>query len=345
MRWHAAALGALVSLVLSCAGGDRAAPLTPPLAAQEPPVARSADTTKARRPVVLVTLDGVRWQDVFGEGDVVARGAWPETDAWLRDQGAAVGAPGHGEIRASGPHYVSLPGYAEILTGRAGQCADNDCRHVERATLLEEVRDAGGKAALVSSWDRLGRIATRATKQADVIVSAGRHGDPGVSPFPGEGDFRPDRHTADVGLELLERERPDLLFLGLGEPDEYAHHGDRAGYARSLRYADSVLGRLRRTLSRMGPRGAETTVLVLADHGRSHGFNDHGGHAPESGRVWLLAFGSRVTARGRVTSPRARHLSNVAPTARELLGLTRERPADALTELFDTSSASADSAR
>lgn len=276
--------------------------------------------------MVLVTVDGARWQDVFGEGDVIAPAALPELTRWAREEGARVGAPSEGTISASGPHFVSLPGYAELLTGRAGACRDNECDGVPSATLLDEVDAAGGRAALVGSWEKLGRVASsRGEGGAPFPVSAGRGGDPHIAPAPGSGDFRPDRLTADVALDVLEHERPDLLFLGLGDTDEHAHHGDRAGYGRALRFADDVLARLRRVLARMGERGASTVVIVTADHGRSVRFTDHGGHAPESGRVWLVALGAGIAARGDVRSPAPRTLSDVAPTIRRLMGLS-DRP-------------------
>ena len=41
-------------------------------------------------------------------------------------------------------------------------------------------------------------------------------------------------------------------------------------------------------------------------------------------RVWLVAAGSAIGARGRVPSPSPRQLADVAPTLRELLRLPRD---------------------
>ena len=142
-----------------------------------------------------------------------------------------------------------------------------------------------------------------------------------MDPSPGHGRYRPDRETAELALSYLEATQPDVLFLGLGDPDEMAHRGSYAGYLAAIRQADDVLVRLTATLRRMGERGAQTTVIVTADHGRSADFKDHGGFAPESARVWLVAAGPRIAARGWIASPRDRHLADVAPTIRVLLGL------------------------
>ncbi|MGH7271668.1 MAG: hypothetical protein ACREJ3_14650, partial [Polyangiaceae bacterium] len=103
-----------------------------------------------------------------------------------------------------------------------------------------------------------------------------------------------------------------------------AHRGDYRGYLEALQRSDAFIGDLAAALSRLGARGRHTTVIVTADHGRAYDFKDHGAEFPESGRVWLAAFGGDVKGRGLVRSPRRRTLSDVAPTVRALLGIRDE---------------------
>jgi hypothetical protein len=295
-------------------------------------------------PVVLVTIDGARWQEVFLGTDGgrahdtprAPREILPNLYRLAADRGALVGAPGRGVIKATGPNYVSLPGYTEILTGRSPlRCQDNDCPPVDAPTVLDEAYAAGAKVAAFASWEKLDRALTVAPGRFP--VSCGRDGDPTIDPWPGHGQFRPDAITAYLALRHLVTELPDVLFLGLGEPDEYAHHDDYEGYVRSLSFADAILGQLFAVLDRMGERGASTHVFVTADHGRASSFRDHGGWAPESARVWLFAAGPTIAARGRVPAPGEHRLADVAPTIRVVLGLEGDRSDDAgrpLSELF-----------
>jgi hypothetical protein len=316
--------------------------------------------------VVLVVLDGVRWQDVFvGADPHLVSGAapsaaalMPHLHALVAERGAAVGAPGRGPaMSASGPNFVSLPGYTEILHGRRTHaCGDNDCAATLTPTVFDEAAAASpGKVAFFSSWERLDRAAS--ARPQSLVLSTGRTrvwqgeqlaSDPemrdwldrgaAADPAPGWGEFRPDRFTAALALKYLERRHPKLMFLGLGEPDEYGHHGDYRGYLASLRACDAVLGDLVATLDRMGDRGAHTTVLVTADHGRGRDWRHHGLEFPESGRVWLVATGASVKARGLVSATRKHRLADVAPTIRQLLDLAPDMATTAgapLDELLD----------
>jgi hypothetical protein len=323
-------------------------------------------------PVVVVVLDGVRWQEVFEGVDpalaashhtgpvVGARGLLPSLYAALETRGAALGAPGHGDaIAASGPNFVSLPGYTEIFGGRAPDgCADNRCAGATGPTIVDAFRDRAARdsdVAVITSWERIGRAATRSP--ARIVLSAGRQeitgarflvDDPGTrdalgqgaqaNPRPGHDEFRPDRYTAALALRYLEAKRPDFLFVGLGEPDEYAHADDYAGYVSSLRAADDFFGELFAALDRMGERGRRSLVLVTADHGRARDYRYHGAGLPESARVWLLAMGGPVRARGFVSAPQARRLADVAPTIRQAVGLPPDDTARAgtpMAELFE----------
>jgi len=308
--------------------------------------------------IVLVVLDGVRWQEVFGGVDpslakaqgfraeevVDAPHLMPTLHNVLIAHGVALGAPGYGpEMRATGPNYVSLPGYNEILGGRtAKHCLDNDCPFTREPTVADELArldlNRPRDSAVISSWESIERAASAGGP--DVVISAGRHHGrnleemrsndeeralldqgAGVGTAPGGGDFRPDRFTAEIALRYLERESPRFLFIGLGEPDEYAHQGNYRGYLASLRAADDTLGQLMDTLGRMGEQGQHTSVFVTTDHGRSSSFRDHGGFAPESGRVWLVASGGGVPETGPVRSFEPHRLADIAPTMRALMGL------------------------
>lgn len=282
-------------------------------------------------PVIVVTIDGARWQDVI-DGDQLM----PTLHALARDRGAFVGADARAAMRASGPNFVSLPGYTEIFTGRASvTCRDNDCPQTSTLTLLDRAVDAGLSVAAFASWEKLDRAVT--ARPGKFVVSAGRDHDDVSPPWPGGGAYRPDAKTAEAALDYLELREPDVLFLGLGDPDEYAHHGDVDGYRASLAFADTVLARLVDALDRMGDRGKATHLFVTADHGRANDFRSHGGHAPESSRVWLVGAGPRIRARGLSRSPHERRLADIAPTIATVIGIETARAfgsGEVLTELF-----------
>lgn len=330
--WMRALLVATLAVGSSCAAPRTMASREAPLAPMSDLAADAVDPLAGSGPVILVTIDGARWQEVFEGSDTAlsrgpqrsARELVPHLDQLVRESGAAVGAPGRGLIRATGPNFVSLPGYTEIFTGRAPiGCQDNTCAPIATPTLFDEVHAGGKRVAAFGSWEMLDRAVS--ARPGSFVVSCGRSGDASVDPWPGSGDFRPDRLTARLALRHLETTMPDVLYVGLGEPDEYGHRGDYEGYLRALGEADAFIGELTLALGRMGKRGADTHLFVTADHGRASSFKHHGGTAPESARVWLVASGPAIVARGRVTSSRERHLADIAPTLRRVLGIKPDR--------------------
>jgi hypothetical protein len=339
-------------LLLSCQPPHAAPPREQPAPVAVPATPLSAPVADA---VVLVVVDGVRWQEVFQGVDpklaadagiskeevVGAEALLPTLHGIVGEHGVLAGQPLRGEsFVASGPNFVSLPGYTEIFGGRVStKCGDNHCEQTLIPTLLDDVRartcEHDEEVAVFSSWESIPKAAS--ARPGTFVVSSGRRledarlrGDPqmaflldrgrAAAPWPGSGEYRPDEYTSRVALRYLERAKPRFMFVGLGDTDEYAHHGDYARYVGALRRADGFVRSLLETLERMGERGRRTAVFVTTDHGRSASFRDHGGFAPESARVWLGAVGAGIAKNAdRISGS----LADIAPTARKLLGLPR----------------------
>jgi hypothetical protein len=286
--------------------------------------------------VIVVAIDGVRPREVFEGIDLM-----PNLHRLAKTRGVLLGGPGQGSIRATGPNFVSLPGYREILTGRPGACQENQCSPLEVDTLADAFRAVSAaprEVAVISSWEGIQAAAAR--RPDSIVTSCGRRrgthleilrGDAAArvlletgesaDPSPGSGEFRPDALTASIALGYLVREKPRFLFLGLGEPDEYAHAGDYGGYLGSLRAADAVIGKIDELLETTGAWRRDAIVFVTTDHGRADDFRNHGAGAPESGQVWLLALGARVGRPALLPSWQTHHLADIAPTIRALAGL------------------------
>ncbi|MET0792030.1 MAG: alkaline phosphatase family protein [Polyangiaceae bacterium] len=314
------------------AGGARSSKADTPQPEQRAPAAPEVV-------VVIVTIDGVRWHEVFEgvdprlaeahglplSGVVGAADLTPNLHRIVATHGAALGAPGHGApINASGPNFVSLPGYAELLSGRrVTDCKDNLCTSSGRRTLFDDfaaasARDAA-QAVAFTSWPDIAKVASE----------RGPFAEPTARPP----SFRPDALTADLAIQHLRERAPKFLFLGLGEPDEFGHQNDYAGYLRSLRYADQRIGEIDQILQDLAALGTRTALFVTADHGRADSFVEHGAKFPESARVWLVASGSAVHATGFVAAPTPRRLADLAPTVRQITGLPHDANAAAGTPL------------
>jgi hypothetical protein len=276
---------------------------------------------------VLFTIDGARAIVVFD------RARMPSLHR-LIDRGVALGAA-EAPMVASGPRFVSLPGYREILTGRRGNgCVDNECPPIDEPTLLDELRADGvpdaGDVAVIASWEVITRAASPLA--ASLALSAGRHGGAAramlavsdaaradlergahASAWPGHGDYRPDGLTAALALDVVATAHPRVLWVALGDPDEYAHRNDRAGYLAALTDADRLIGLL---ADHVGLDDA--LFFVTADHGRAANFRDHG-DAPESSGVWLVAAGASIRPRGALHTRDVHRLADIAPTVRALV--------------------------
>ena len=342
------------------------------LATPGPSLPRALQTHPAaarRVQVIVVALDGARFREIFAGTDPElsrrqnlpeerqknAPQLMPHLHALITGAGAALGAPGHGaSISASGPDFLSLPGYSEIFSGRrVTSCRDNGCQGSGAPSIADELAEAPAawKTAVVTSWPDIARVASNSDR---VAISAGRHAgrtrsrfqrDRSVRtaleraeptpPWPGHDDFRRDRFTAELALAYLKAEQPDFMFVGLGETDEFAHQGDYAGYLDALGDADRYIGELSAALDQRAAHGIDTALFVTADHGRAAGFREHGRAFPESARVWLVAAGSAIEARGLLTVPTARRLADIAPTLRTLFGLPADRDGNAGAPLLE----------
>jgi len=329
------------------AGEEPPMPVLPGLAAPPPKL-----TNDGR--VVLVTIDGVRAEDVFDGADPTLRqgakvdhlarpeAVMPRLHRLVASRGVALGAdrPGCGVVRTGGAN-VSLPGYLEIFTGRKTRCRDNSCAPTTIPTVLDEAAEMGlSPIASIGSWDVLERAVSR--RPSKVLVAAGTQRFPGARPlvggkmsvlvaagegadaFPGVGRYRPDVHTSAIALEYLRTAAPPVLHVGLGDADEWGHRNDYPAYLDAIAKADTFLGDLADTLAGMGELGARTTVIVTTDHGRNRDFQHHGSFSLTSARTFVIAFGARLTPRGVVCSSRDVTLADIAPTVRSLVGL----PAD-----------------
>jgi hypothetical protein len=297
--------------------------------------------------VVVVTIDGVRWQDVFSnslptELENVPRDLgllMPRTRALVAAHGVALGAGGDGcgVVQTASAANISLPGYLEIFSGRATTCLSNDCDRTTASTLFDDAARAGlGLVASISSWPQIDRAVSRG--DAGVFVSAGRMEWPAERPaagsrlaqlvgegdaadaFPSSGNYRPDRYTAAIALQYYREHAPALFHIGLVDADEWAHRDDLVAYANALRASDDVIGDLADAIA-AGDAGDRTTVIVTTDHGRNANFKDHTSLRYDSSRTFVLAFGARVPARGVICPSRDHTLTDIAPTIREILGL------------------------
>jgi len=152
--------------------------------------------------VVLVTLDGVRWQEVFSGADknlisnkdFVKQPSDLSNEFWdenphkrqqllmpfltqvVAKQGVIIGDRTNGStMSVSNPWYFSYPGYNEILSGEVDENINsNDKVYNPNKTILERLdvqAEFKNSTALFGSWDVFPYIVN--TKRSNVYVNAG----------------------------------------------------------------------------------------------------------------------------------------------------------------------------
>jgi hypothetical protein len=269
-----------------------------PLAAQVPGPARN---------VVLVTLDGLRWQELFrgidpalaadsrfnpNEEDLVSaytdaeRGNASRLFPFMHEvvfrSGIVIGNRDAGSCaRVTNPWYFSYPGYNEILSGVADPGIDSNAAEPNpNRTVLEWLNaQAGfaGKVAAVASWNVFPAIIN--TERSGVSVNVG----PLKSARTPEEmllqrlhaeipqhwpTVRHDAFTHQHALAALRHDKPRVLYVAYGETDDFAHDGRYDQVLHAAARTDGYLRELWQTVQADAYYRDKTVLLVTTDHGR-----------------------------------------------------------------------------
>jgi len=289
--------------------------------------------------VVLVTLDGVRWQEVFDGADPARlprrlRAGLPATAAarrrallpFLWDSVAGSARRAGGQLfgnRALGSRLdvrnrsrLSYPGYNELLSGAPddARIGNNRASDNPNETVLEAANRApglAGRGAAFSTWGAFKRILC--PTRSGVLVDAGRP----------DGHERADSLTWLAARAYLARARPRVLFVAFGNTDTEAHLGHYTGYLAAAHAADRYLAQLWAYLQSQPQYRGRTTLLVTTDHGRGRGWawSQHGRWLPGSGQTWLAARGPGIAPVGEAPAPAQHFQGELAGLVARCLGL------------------------
>ena len=107
--------------------------------------------------------------------------------------------------------------------------------------------------------------------------------------------------TMEIAKEELKQHRPRVIYVGLGETDEWAHGRRYDLYLNSAHNGDRFIAELWNEAQKMPQYAGKTALLVICDHGRGTNkvdWTDHGKDTPGAEYIWMAAMGQGIAPLG-----------------------------------------------
>ena len=258
--------------------------------------------------IVIITLDGMRWQEIFGGADEVLindtvynhdpKGLkekfWAVTPEERRTKlfpflWTTIASEGQlygnrkfdNKIDNANPYWFSYPGYNEIFTGYPDTAVNSNDKILNtNENVMEFIDKQKGytdKVAAFTTWGAFPYILN--SKRSGIYVNSDVDTLSFSSPalqLINDMQFlstrplgvRPDVLTYIAGREYLKAYHPKLLYIAFDETDDFAHGGAYDQYIGSAHAEDAMIGDLWKTLQSIPQYKDKTTMIITCDHGR-----------------------------------------------------------------------------
>ena len=227
------------------------------------------------RPLVVVCVDGCE-PDYINQAIVAGAAPWL---AGLDGRGTCLTAdcvvpsftnPNNLSIVTGSPPSVhGICGNYFYDTEAQAEVMMNDPKYLQTGTILAAFAGAGAKVAVITAKDKLRALLGHrlngicfSAEKADRVTSAENGIENALAlagmPLPSVYSAELSEFVFAAGCALMERERPDIMYLST---TDYVQHKHAPGTAQ----ANAFTGMLDRYLARLDAAGA--TVVFTADHG------------------------------------------------------------------------------
>jgi hypothetical protein len=323
-------------------------------------------TARQTENVLLISIDGVRWQEVFrgaeerllagDQGKIkdvekTRRDFWRDSPeerraslmpfVWsvIAREGQLFGnRDRQSTATLLNDQHFSYPGYQELLCGYPdARITSNDKLPNPNITVLEWLArkpTMGGRVAAFCSWDTFPAILN--AQRSGLTVNAGwqrleiAENDRELAAYNRLIDELPrvwngvryDAFTAFGAREHLKVKRPRLLYLALGEPDDWAHEGRYDLYLEATQTCDRLIAELWQIAQSIPEYRGKTTLVLAVDHGRGRqgdGWQNHKVSIPGSDEVWIGVLGPDTPPLGERAAVAVTQ-GQIAATVAALLG-------------------------
>ena len=260
--------------------------------------------------IIIFTLDGMRWEEVFGgvdsailnntkftrEKDDLSAKFWNDEVNERRKKlfpfiWTAIASHGQiygnrtlqNNVNNANPYWFSYPGYNEIFTGYPDTAVNSNDKIKNKNTnvleLLNKQKALNGKIAVFSTWDCFPYILNkwRSGIYVNSDVDSIKLNSPSLKLID-DIQFltakpigvRPDILTYIAGREYLKSYKPRILYIAFDETDDYAHAGMYDQYLASAHAEDGMIADMWRTVQSMPEYKDKTTFIITCDHGRGN---------------------------------------------------------------------------
>ena len=309
--------------------------------------------------LVIVTLDGFRWQELFtGEDssilfnkeftpDASSISTFWNSDPYARrkrllpflwnviaDQGQVYGNRLYGnQVNCANPYWFSYPGYSEMLTGIVDKkMASNRKVENPNTNVLEYINNQKGyegRVAAFSTWDVIPYVIRASSNgiytnsDKDIACLEMNKGDQKIADYPT--GKRCDESTFYAAFEYLKIERPKVMFLSFDGTDDHSHGGRYGEYLIYANKADKMISELWYWLQSQECYRDKTTLMITTDHGRGRGargsWKTHGRWAAGSNQMWMAVLGPDTPPLGEMKTNAHYFQKQIAKTAASFLNM------------------------
>lgn len=235
-------------------------------------------------------------------------------------------------------YKVSYPGYNEIFTGYTDPgIVINLPRYNHNVNILEFLnakKQYQGKVVAFSSWNVFPFILNQERSQLplnsgyetmtgedrDSTIQLINRVQDNISP---KTHCRHDWLTFMNAQEYIEQHHPSVVFIGLGETDEFAHSRHYDLYLQQATAIDKMISDLWYYVQTDPFYKDNTTLIITTDHGRgsrSYNWSNHSLLTPGSSQTWLAAIGPDVDPLGEIRTNQQIYEKQLAATITALLG-------------------------
>lgn len=275
-----------------------------PVNKQQPP---HFDISGKTENLVVITIDGLRWKEIFGGADslLINNTAYTEDTEmqklmfwdgspearrkklmpflWnvLAVKGQVLGNRDFdNKVDVANPYRISYAGYNELFTGNPDWLIFNNNKKLNgNKNIFEKLNGMDAyhnQVALFSSWNVFPYI-LRQTKNSFFMNSS-------YEPITDtllrdvdavqqnavfdKADTRYDWLTYITAKEYIGKKQPKILYLAFGETDEYAHKKQYDKYLHHINAFDRMLGELWSYLQSLPAYRNNTSLVITTDHGR-----------------------------------------------------------------------------